>query len=91
MAAPVLTRRRWEPGVLGGAGQIEPPARPPSPDARRLPHLLHSGDSAFREIRALGNLDLVITCLFAFCFIFSLTKYGHFLPSAGMERNEEQI
>lgn len=43
------------------------------------------------EIIALGNLDLVITCLFAFYFIFLLTKYGYFFPPRGMERNEEWI
>lgn len=39
---------------------------------------------------ALGNLGLVVICLFAFYFIYLLTKYGYFFPSMGMERNEEQ-
>lgn len=69
----------------------QPPTPPSIPDTCCLPHPLHPGDSAFRAIIALGNLDLVITCLFVFYFIFSLTKYGHFLPSMGMERNEEHI
>lgn len=71
-------------------GQTEPTTPPPSPSIWCLLHLLHPGNSVFREILALGNLDLVITCLFAFYFILSLTKYGYFLPSMGMERNEEQ-
>lgn len=90
MAEPVLARRLGVPKVSVPWGKLSPCsatqprhmvfAAPPSP-----------GDSAFREVIALGNLDLVTMCLFAFCFIFLLTKYGYFLPSMGMERNEERI
>lgn len=76
-------------GGMGAMGQAEPPHCQPWP--RLMLPLLHPGDLVFREIITLGNSDLVSTCLFAFNFIFSLTKYGYFLPSVGMERNEEQI
>lgn len=39
---------------------------------------------------ALGNLGLVVMFLFAFYFIYLLTKYGYFFSSMDMERNEEQ-
>lgn len=58
---------------------------------RVILYLLCPGDSGLREMIALGNLGLVVTCPFAFYFIFLLTKYGYFLPSVDMERNEEQI
>lgn len=72
-------RARW-PSRPASMPQRVLLAAPPSP-----------GDPAFRDVIALGNLHLVITCLFAFCCIFLLTKYGYFLPSTGTERQEERI